>query len=451
MLRKALRGVNGWFRRVAPAVDIDPPRLPGEASGVSNAAFTNADFDSIVAYFCAGIRRYRSPGRALLRYPGVPGTRGVRVEELEGFARTAPLLAAWVRTRGPTIPMADGSSFDALDHLVRGLTAGTDSGSPESWGGAGDLDQRIVEAADIALVFWMLREELRQVLPEKTCRAVLTWLGTVPGKAIHDGNWNLFPLLVGLTLEAWGEAPLPTTRAHYAEFRRCYLGRGWFSDGLHGRVDYYNAWQMHYALYFAREMDPTLDGAFISTALSEFAASFLHFFSPAGFPIFGRSACYRMALPAPLVLAAALEQPGIPAGQARRAMEVIWGHFIRRGGVEGGTVTQGYYRSQPEIMENYSGRGSCLWALRSLTAAYWIPPGAPFWTAKSAPLPIELGNYDLTLPEPGFKLIGTQATGLIELQILINAGQPDHSWVGQGLLRRIAEIILRRPVRLSLE
>uniref|UniRef100_UPI0022EB6BE9 DUF2264 domain-containing protein n=1 Tax=Falsiroseomonas oryzae TaxID=2766473 RepID=UPI0022EB6BE9 len=443
----AAGAVDGWFRRVkpAPALLALDARLAAEFGG--RAALANEDYDRLVGYFAAGVLAYRSPGCALVHYPGVPGTRGWRSEGVEGFARVAPLLAAWVETRGDAVPLPDGTRFDAFGHLVAGLTAGSDPASPEYWGAPVDLDQRIVEAGDIAHVAWILRDRLRAAMPAVAQAALLDWLAQAAARRIYGGNWHLFPLVAGLAREAWGMPPDPATRAHYAAFRACHLGGGWFSDGPGGRVDFYNAWQMHHFLQLAAEMDPTLDPGFPEAALADFARSYVHLFAPAGFPIFGRSACYRTALPAPLVLSAGLPGDAFPAGLARRALDAAWSHFVARGAVAAGGLSQGYEGADPALLENYSGRGSCHWGLRSLTAAYRQPPGTGIWAAAPEPLPVERGAYDVAIAPAGLRVTGDPATRRVEVFVLRNAGAPDHPLERPGLARRLAEVLLRRPLR----
>ncbi len=126
-------------------------------------------------------------------------------------------------------------------------------------------------------------------------------------------------------------------------------------------------------------------------------------------PILGRSVCYRMALPAPLVLGEWVGYTPLPPGQARRALAVMWRYFIANGGVEGGRVTQGYCGADLRFLDEYSGQGSCLWSLRSLVTALAHPPDAPFWRTPERALPIEEGGYSLRIPEPGWSVVGRAA------------------------------------------
>ena len=448
LLGRMLGAVDGWFHRVGPA-----PALLALDEGLradlgDRPLLANADYDRLVAYLAAGVRQYRSAGCAHILYPGVPGAYGKRVEGMEGFSRTAPLLAAWISTRGDLIALPDGTMFDAFGHVAAGLQAGTTTSSAEYWGDAEDYDLRIVEAGDIALVAWMLRDRLRAALPGHAQEALLRWLANAQARRIYGGgNWHLFCVSIGLSLEAWGVAHDPATRRHYDVFKESHRGGGWFTDG--GRVDHYNAWQMHYFLPFLARMDPLLDVGFIEAALRDFARDYVHLFAPRGFPIFGRSACYRMAVPTPLVMAAGLSHDPFPAGVARRALDAVWTHFIGRGALSAGAVTQGYHGDQPELLENYSGRGSSHWALRSLTAAYFQARTAPIWTAAPEPLPVERASYDLTFEPAGLRVIGDREKGTVEVRPLANDAAPQTPFERMGLFRRIAQVLLRRPLRLA--
>ena len=50
-------------------------------------------------------------------------------------------------------------------------------------------------------------------------------------------------------------------------------------------------------------MNPGLLRETVNDALPLFAADLLHLLGPNGLPVMGRSVCYRMAVPAPLIFA----------------------------------------------------------------------------------------------------------------------------------------------------
>src|SRR5690606_28227203 len=106
-----------------------------------------------------------------------------------------------------------------------------------------------------------------------------------------------------------------------------YIGEGWFDDPPKG-IDYYNAWSIHYSLFWLDQIDPTFDRDFIRKSHSEFIKFYKFFFSENGFPIMGRSVCYRLAAPAPIVTSSLIAASEIPKGLALRILDATWIHFV---------------------------------------------------------------------------------------------------------------------------
>lgn len=449
--QKAAGAVSGWGRRVLPAPALAARDAALRAAYASGQPIDNAGYDALVGYFAAGVAAYCSPSHALVTYPGLPGTRGLRVEGLEGFARSGTLLAAWTSTRGDTIPLPDGGVFDAFSHLVSGLAAGTDPAHEEYWGEAVDLDQRIVEAGDIAVIVLTLRERLLAALGPAVSDRLARWLLGAAKREVYGGNWHLFPLLACHAASALGQAaPEAVLAGHRAQILGFALPDGWFNENHAGRVDLYTPWQMHYALAVFRMMVTGEEALarLAETSLRDFARPYLHFFSPHGFPLFGRSLPYRFSVPTPLTLAAALPDPPVSPGEARRALDATWSHYIARGGLAAGGVTQGPDAGDdPALLENYSGRASALWSLRSLVVAYWFPAGHPVWTAAPEPLPVERGGYAFTLAGPNLAVSGDAATGRVTVRHLANAGLGFPAVTPHGAWRQVLETLLRRPLR----
>ena len=194
-------------------------------------------------------------------------------------------------------------------------------------------------------------------------------------------------------------------------------------------------------------MSAQIDNAFIQDVMIRFAKEYQYFFSPHGFPIFGRSVGYRMAVPTPLVLTSSLPDSPIAPSLARRALDTTWSYFIGQGALRHGTVTQGYTVAQPEIMENYGGRGCCLWALRSLTAAYYLPPSAPIWTEPAAKLPVETSSYDRHITAAGLRVIGDHVAQTVEVRPDGNESAIDMPLQRMGPLRQFGQIVFRRALR----
>jgi hypothetical protein len=407
-----------------------------------------ACYERLFAYFAQGFMQRRSAHGAHGRYRGWPSFNGARCDALEGFSRIAPLLAAWLASDRPRKVRLPAGDVDLAAVLRSGLVAGTDPASPEYWGRIRNRDQRIVEAADLALALWLARDSVWPELAPAQRAALVEWLAGVNGKETADNNWHLFVVLVNAVLLALGAGGDREEMARrYARFKSFYRGEGWFSDGPHDKFDYYIAWGIHYPLHWLRRIDPDWDAAFLRRAQRDFGRTFRFFFGPSGFPILGRSVCYRIAAPAPLVQIQDSDPDCVSPGEARRALDVTWRYFIRYGAVHDGCVTQGYGVDDPSMLDNYSGPASCLWSLRSLVAALSLPPDAPFWRSPGEPLPVERGDFRLPLSVPGWTLLGAVASGEIAIERQTGYAdvhdvlQPYPAW------RRAVDRLLRRARR----
>ena len=430
----------------APA---DDPRLA--PFGSPAAGLTQADYAGLFSYFVEGFVTYRDSGGAGAAYPGWPmGEGAVRdrsLARLEGFSRIAPLLAGWLHGgREAHISLSSGAAVDVRDLLRTGILHGTDPRSPDYWG---VIDpSRIVEAADIALALWLSRAAVWADFSPAERQQVAGWLYGVNGKQTVDNNWHLFVVQVNVVLQDLGmPADLEEAQRRYARFKSFYAGEGWFRDGPAGHVDYYNAWGMHYPLYWIREISPQWDHEFLVGALAAFAAKYKYFFGPNGIPAMGRSICYRAAAPVPLLMAAQDDTGSVSAGEARRAMDLTWSFLVRNGAVVDGTMTQGYCGAEPRILDSYSGPASCLWSLRSLVAAFSLPSDAALWQTTGEPLPVERGDFSLAIPAIGWHVVGDAAHGDVTILIDANRGNAavhlqDYPW-----FRRISDAMLCRSRR----
>jgi hypothetical protein len=400
-------------------------RFPASASAMLRG-FQREDAPSLQAYaelfryFMTGFAVRSSRHGAHADYAGMGSYNGPAMDRLEGFSRIAPLAAAWLHGgRMQHVVLADGREMDLVAMLKRGVLAGTDPTSVEYWGDIGHWSQAAVEAADIALSLWLTKPRLWDQLPANERARIGRWLAQVHGKRIPDNNWHLFVVQVDRVLAAL-DLPHDSERCseHYQRAKSFHRGDGWFRDGERGETpgfDYYNAWGFHYQLQWIRRIDPAWDGDFIDQALREFLATYRYFIGPAGLPMLGRSACYRMAAPVPLIQGLSVSGSPVSAGQARRALDTTWQYFVRRGAVQHGNVTQGYLGADARLLEDYSGPASCLWSLRSLVAAFARPDDDDFWQAAPERLPVERGDYRITIPATGWTVIGRQETAAITI------------------------------------
>ncbi len=393
-----------------------PARFPPERESLLEPFVTGIPtseaYESLFRYFLSGFLTYRAPQGQAAYYRGLPSHHGQRVDAMEGFTRFVPLAAAWLHSgRRARIRLAD-TTVDLVSLIRGGLLVGTDPGSPEYWGSIKDLDQRTVEAADVALTLWLTRDSIWDRLSPSARGRIGRWLSDGLVREGPDNNWHLFPTFVSLVLRELGQpVDLSPALRHYARLKTFYVGDGWFSDGP-GRVyDYYNAWGIHYQLYWINQVNPAWDPEFIASSRREFLGSYKYLIGRGGVPIRGRSICYRMATPAPLIFDYASASSSTRAGEARRALDLTWTYFIRRGAVREGTVTQGYCGPDVRVLEDYSGPASCLWSLRSLIPAFAIPAHDSFWKGAADSLPIDRRSYRLRVNSIGWTIAGDAETG----------------------------------------
>jgi hypothetical protein len=442
------RSLDGW-EKYRP-LSGEPTLADAETSKrfLARPAPRADDYDALFAYFLHGFIANASSQPSLVHYPGVPGSAGYAVNGLEGFARTATLFAAWIYSGRPQT-LADpqsGATVDVVSLLRRGLLAGTDPQSPGYWGEIGSNDQRIVEAADIARILWLTRPVIWSRFSDRERDRVAAWLAQVNQVAItHRNNWILFPVVVNAFLYSVGYADRPDYSAYF-EFKKNYRESGWYRDGRRGKVDYYNAWGISYDIFWIGLIDPTIDRQFIAASLVDSGRLTAHLISPRGIPMMGRSICYRTGIPAAVIAASLASPQSLSPAMARRALDVTWRYFVAHQVLRDNSLTMGYWETDPRLVDNYTGPGSCHWGLRSLTLAYMSGPDAAFWQETAERLPVETAAYRLELGKLGWTVTGNPVTQ----DIVIAIGKNRRKSVAAescSLSETIQEALLHRPQR----
>jgi hypothetical protein len=411
-----------------------------------------ARYRQLFGYFTGGFLRHSSPGFSRANYCGAGSVNSLAMNGLEGFARTAPLLAAWLHSgrEAMFVDPAQGTRIDLVGVLKAGILHGVDPASPEYWGAITDHDQRLVEAADIARTLWLTRASIWDRLNEGEQLMITRWLLPATHAVTPQDNWILFPIVIDLVLaqlHAPGVDASLMQRAHrdFEGYKRFYLESGWFLDGP-VRVDFYNVWGITYDLFWLAQLDPSFDTDFIAAALRDSAALTAHLISPRGVPIMGRSVCYRTALPVPVLAEGLVEPTSAQPGLDLRALDAVWRYFIGHGVLQDGALTQGYFATDLRFLDPYSGGGSCQWGLRSLVLAYMHGPDDKFWNAPPVQLPVEAADFRLDYPKLGWKISGELRSGDITIEIPTNdiASDPPTPYTWED---RLFEFIVRRPFR----
>ena len=132
-----------------------------------------------------------------------------------------------------TLP--SGHKVDVANILETGVLAGTDPKHEDYWGDITDRDQRIAEAADVALALWLSRAIVWEKLDVGQRQQIVDWLLQVNGKTMADNNWHLFVAQVNVALQALGaQHDAAAIDQHLARTLEFYRGDGWFTDGPKG-------------------------------------------------------------------------------------------------------------------------------------------------------------------------------------------------------------------------
>ncbi|WP_420935761.1 DUF2264 domain-containing protein [Alteromonas sp. A081] len=364
------------------------------------------------------------------------------IDAVEGCTRFLPFLAAFVTN---DISKNDQTKTSIIvQKLALAFENGTNPKSVDYWGEVKDYSQLICEAADVALAFWISKDTLYRCLSKKTIKNLTIWLASAAECKTVDNNWHLFKTIIMLVLKTMNDTYKVDLTSYY-RIKSFYNGNGWFSDGDGEKFDYYNAWAFHYSLYWINKIDPQLDHNFIRESNKQFSQSFKYFFSPKGIPFFGRSVCYRMAAPCPLIASVLLDNEGVEHGVAGRAFDSIWRYFISQSSLVDGVPTQGYESQDLRFLDEYSGPGSSLWSLRSLILALQVPSSSTFFQPDRYCLPIETNSFNLEIKALNARLEGDVTTG--DVKLVRKHKSKVYKVENYTLFIKLKEAITQRPHR----
>ena len=442
--------VEGWSKKNQPFQDHNIADISIKKSFLTDNNKSPATrYQSLFEYFALGFVKYRSQNGALVYYPGEHSSHGLRVDALEGFSRFFPLAAAYLASGNEATLELDGEKVNFIQILRQGIIAGTDPNNPEYWGDIKDQDQRIVEAADIALGLWISRNILYSNFSIEEQNQVVSWLEGVIKRKVIDNNWLLFPVVTLKSLQGLGVNNPKYNKEiqeKYQKYKRLYSGEGWFNDPPKG-FDYYNAWAVHYTLFWLDQIDPQFDPDFIQSTQTEFLEFYRYLFSKNGFPMMGRSTCYRLGAPAPIIAGTLIAPDLISPGFAYRVLDLTWSFFIQHDALREGTVTQGYCGQNISVLNRYSGAGSCLWSLRSLVTAFYVDQFIPFWESSSEQLPIEVSDFSIVNKSIGWLIKGERSTQTIELHLLKEETSEIPEIKQYGIFHKLMESVFQKPFR----
>lgn len=310
---------------------------------------------------------------------------------IEGFSRPLWGLA----------PFWAGGGRDAgFEEIYRkGFSAGTNPESEEYWGKCCDYDQRLVEMAAMGYAMLLAPEQIWEPLSKEEKERLADWLNEINRNKCCDCNWRFFQIIVNIALKKCGMTYSSEVLQNSLDFiEECYVGDGWYRDGIGGLPDYYVPFAMEfYGLIYAvfmKEDDPERCEEYLKRA-ELFGRDFVYWFSEDGSALpYGRSLTYRFAQSAfySACIAAHIEPLPLPVmkGIVVRNLEYwinkpIFDHT--------GVLTIGYCYPNLQMTESYNSPQSPYWAMK-VFAVLALEEDDPFWSCEAAPLPeLELQKW----------------------------------------------------------
>ncbi len=319
-----------------------------------------------------------------------------KVVYMECFGRLMAGIAPWLSL--PDDNTHEGKQRQQCrEWAINAYHNAVDPDSPDCllWEGEGQI---LVDAAYIAESFLRAYDALWVPLDSLTKARYIHHFQQLRAIDPPYTNWFLFSAIIESFLSKAG-AEFDVFRINTAcrKVEEWYVGDGWFADGEHFAFDFYSSYVFHpmylevlatmtemqvntridYPRYYERQLDRT----------KRYATILERFISPEGtFPVFGRSATYRMATMQPLAMMA--WQQTLPAnmsnGQIRHALSLVMHRMLDKQNNfnKGGYLTLGFCGSQPELADWYTNNGSLY-----MTSLILLPLGLeaqhPFWTDKA--------------------------------------------------------------------
>jgi len=386
----------------------DAGKAGGDAGKNDDRTYWADTLNRIAAPVLRNMSRGELKKNMPVEYSPIWDNRDKSVAYMEAFGRLIAGLAPWIAL--PDDGTAEGKQRTILRaQAMQSLAASVDPSNPDylTWGKEG---QPLVDASYIAHAFLRAPATLWEPLDNTTKqRFIAEFKGLRRIKPSYN-NWLLFAAMIEAFLLSIDERydPMRIDVALH-KMNEWYVGDGWYCDGPHFHFDYYNGYVIQPMLVDIQRVvqqkdkqtiygtkpatsgtgavatsGPAVSGYDIALKRMQRYSEFLErLISPEGtYPVFGRSATYRVGAFQPLVQLALHDQlpEGIEPAQVRCALTAVMKRMFEAPGVftEDGWLQLGFAGHQPGIADYYSNSGSMY-----LTSLGFLPLGLPashvFW------------------------------------------------------------------------
>ncbi len=328
---------------------------------------TKSDFDKLFVALNTENENNEVLGGTRVLYKGFRSDHGFDRDYIEGTTRFLPYLASYILTLNE-----NDSNYNFLVSRYNRIITNGIFDEDLNWGKAKDYDQLICEASDIALSLWLSKRFYWENINQVEKDTIALWLTSFLEKRIPNNNWYLFILTIEFVLKDFGYLKEPN-KNYFDKIKLFYYDCGWFKDGENGEIDLYSIYSFHYSLYWINQIDPLYETKFINNSLSSIYSTYGYLFSDSMyFEPFGRSQCYRMAIAIPIVTSCDKSHDISHLKKCSYIISKIYEHFIKRGSIDNGRITQGIYYDDKSTLDIYSGPASPLWCLRPLIICNYL-------------------------------------------------------------------------------
>lgn len=359
---------------------------------------TRRDLENVMLGIVEPLKQYYSTNKAWLNLGHTSAHYPDRAAWVEGFSRPLWGLGSF---------WSGGSSDTNWEEIYyKGLVAGTDPDNAEYWGDCVPYDQMLVEMAAISYTILMAKDKIIGPMSEKEKENLCTWLSQINKNPCYSCNWRFFHVMVNVALYKIGAQYDPEGMEESLKFlEECYVGEGWYLDGIQGAADYYVPFAMHFygLIYsmFMNEEDPERCRRFVDRAM-EFGKDFAYWFAEDGSGLpFGRSLTYRFAQASFFSACVMAHIEPIPLGEMKGIILRHLEYWLDQSIFDHkGLLTIGYTYPNLNMAESYNAPGSPYWSMK-LFACLALPEEDTFWSVEALPLP----NMDKIKTFPKAKMI----------------------------------------------
>ncbi|GAB4115417.1 MAG: DUF2264 domain-containing protein [Roseiflexaceae bacterium] len=347
----------------------------------------------------------------------------------EGVTRMLWGLGAWFsQPNRPTTLTWRGQTIDLARITRQALVAGTDPTNRSFWGygAAGqEYDQRTVESGQVAFATWQSRALIWNQLHPHEQANLITWLEQVGQRPSQwRSNWALFWALNHAARRGLGQPFDQATidsALGYLELVDC--GDGWYDDAAMRGAQHFDDYNLlvftPHVLAWAEcaGQDDRQRQELLLGRIRQGMQRLPFFFAANGaYPEYGRSLSYKFARLGAALWAYRMGCWPHAIGLLRRLVGRHLRWYIDQGalnaaGILGQSLTA---QGSPAVRETYISTGAPYWAMLAFAGLWGMPDDDPFWHEPEQPLPVEQGDFVRVFPQPGWVLVGTQASGAVQ-------------------------------------